>query len=449
MFVGLILLLLVVPWYAIRHPIISVLVGGSAWIALLHGPFGLAVAYVAVASVLVIWRLVHKPSFVRFVSRPVRSKWRGAWVYRRRWTSAMHMCGLSKGFGAKRYVPHVVRVRSDEFGDRVRIKLLMGQSADDFEAKTEALASTFGATGCRVETGKPGVIWLHFKHRDALMVPLPAPKVGSVVNLGALSVGRCEDGQPWRLQLLGTHVLVAGATNSGKGSVIWSTLRALAPGVRAGLVDVWAVDPKGGVELASGAPMFARFAYEPEDMVALVEDAAALIRNRAATMRGHTRLHTPTTSEPFVLLVVDELAFLTAYMPDRALSKRLNAALSVVLSQGRAVGVSVMAAVQDPRKEIINMRDLFPTRIGLRLTESDQVDMVLGDGARKRGARCDQIPESTPGIGYVLLEGQREPTRVRAAYVSDYDISAMTATYQAARTDHALSVPVVAGEVVG
>nr|WP_246221556.1 FtsK/SpoIIIE domain-containing protein [Phytoactinopolyspora mesophila] len=281
------------------------------------------------------------------------------------------------------------------------------------------------------------------------MVPLPAPKVGSVVNLGALSVGRCEDGQPWRLQLLGTHVLVAGATNSGKGSVIWSTLRALAPGVRAGLVDVWAVDPKGGVELASGAPMFARFAYEPEDMVALVEDAAALIRNRAATMRGHTRLHTPTTSEPFVLLVVDELAFLTAYMPDRALSKRLNAALSVVLSQGRAVGVSVMAAVQDPRKEIINMRDLFPTRIGLRLTESDQVDMVLGDGARKRGARCDQIPESTPGIGYVLLEGQREPTRVRAAYVSDYDISAMTATYQAARTDHALSVPVVAGEVVG
>ena len=32
------------------------------------------------------------------------------------------------------------------------------------------------------------------------------------------------------------------------------------------------------------------------------------------------------------------------------------------------------------------LRNLFPTRIAMRLDESDQVDMVLGDGARDRGA---------------------------------------------------------------
>ena len=42
----------------------------------------------------------------------------------------------------------------------------------------------------------------------------------------------------------GTHVLVAGATGAGKGSIIWSTIRGLLPAVRAGLVEIWALDPK-------------------------------------------------------------------------------------------------------------------------------------------------------------------------------------------------------------
>jgi DNA segregation ATPase FtsK/SpoIIIE, S-DNA-T family len=42
--------------------------------------------------------------------------------------------------------------------------------------------------------------------------------------------------------------------------------------------------------------------------------------------------------------------------------------------------------------------------------------MVLGDGARKRGARCDHIPEGLPGVGYVALDGVAEPVRVRFSY---------------------------------
>lgn len=57
--------------------------------------------------------------------------------------------------------------------------------------------------------------------------------------------------------------------------------------------------------------------------------------------------------------------------------------------------------------------------------------MVLGDGARARGADCDTIPETTPGVGYVRLDGQREPVRVRAAYVTDDDIRAMAREYRA------------------
>jgi S-DNA-T family DNA segregation ATPase FtsK/SpoIIIE len=93
------------------------------------------------------------------------------------------------------------------------------------------------------------------------------------------------------------------------------------------------------------------------------------------------------------------------------------------------VGVVVVGALQDPRKETIPFRDLFPTRIALALVEAEQTDLVLGRGARVRGADCSRIPLTTPGIGWVWCDGEPEPTRVRAGWVSDTDIAAMVAAF--------------------
>jgi DNA segregation ATPase FtsK/SpoIIIE, S-DNA-T family len=60
--------------------------------------------------------------------------------------------------------------------------------------------------------------------------------------------------------------------------------------------------------------------------------------------------------------------------------------------------------------------------------------MVLGDGARDRGAFCDEIsadPTTGAGVGYVRLEASPDPVRVRTAFVSDDDIRDMTAAYTA------------------
>ncbi len=67
-----------------------------------------------------------------------------------------------------------------------------------------------------------------------------------------MPVGVVEDGAPWALPVLGTHLLVAGATGAGKGSVVWSLIRGLAPAIRDGSVQLWVVDPKGGMELGAG-----------------------------------------------------------------------------------------------------------------------------------------------------------------------------------------------------
>jgi DNA segregation ATPase FtsK/SpoIIIE, S-DNA-T family len=142
------------------------------------------------------------------------------------------------------------------------------------------------------------------------------------------------------------------------------------------------------------------------------------------------RNHVPTTADPFVLVVVDEVAFLTAYQADRSLKLRISAALATLTTQGRAVGFGVLAALQDPRKDVLSIRNLFPDKIALRLDESEQVDMVLGDGARDRGALADHIspiPDQGAGVAYVRLETSPDPIRARAAFVSDTDIRNMVA----------------------
>jgi DNA segregation ATPase FtsK/SpoIIIE, S-DNA-T family len=56
------------------------------------------------------------------------------------------------------------------------------------------------------------------------------------------------------------------------------------------------------------------------------------------------------------------------------------------------------------------------------------VDMVLGDGARDRGAACELIstdPATGAGVAFVRVEADPDPVRVRAGWVTDADIQAM------------------------
>ncbi len=128
------------------------------------------------------------------------------------------------------------------------------------------------------------------------------------------------------------------------------------------------------------------------------------------------------------MLLVDELATLTAYA-DRKQRAEVEQLLGLWLAQGRAVGVSVVAAVQDPSKDVVALRHLFPVRVGLRMTEPTQTGMILSAAAHAQGARCEDIPHSTPGVGYVLTEGNATVERVRAFNVTDADISWLAAHF--------------------
>ena len=163
---------------------------------------------------------------------------------------------------------------------------------------------------------------LEFVRRDALAAIIPALPVPGRPDLKALPVGRREDGLPWLVRLHGTHLLIAGATGAGKASLLWGLVRAMLPLMRDGLVRVLAADPKL-MELAYGRVIF---------------DTYGALRRRPGRHRRHARPgrrrhagpgragspgasgttpRPPSTRSPWSL--VDEVAFLTAYQPDRKL----------------------------------------------------------------------------------------------------------------------------------
>jgi DNA segregation ATPase FtsK/SpoIIIE, S-DNA-T family len=382
-----------------------------------------------------VWVWVHPDSFARSMGRQVRSEWRRAVVYAWRWRRVMLFSELTKRTGSglhRTHYPKIRRVRADGWRDRVGVRLLHGQSAAAYAAQAEELANSFGAQSCRVRIDRPRRIWLDLIHSDPLAEPITVPTLrepGTSVDLARVLIGRTESGKPWLLRLLDRHILVAGVSDAGKSSVMWAVLRDLAPWIRCGLVQVFGIDPKGGMELGRAPGLFhALVCTNGAEAVELLEDVAAVTRERAGELSQHgIRKWSPACGQPFVLLVIDELADVIAYQPDKSLRKRANAALQSILSQGRAPGVCVIGQIQDPRKEIINFRHLFPVKIAMRLDEQTQVDMVLGDGVRQRGAAAHEISEETPGIAWAKLDGRREPDRARAFHTTDADLDELSA----------------------
>lgn len=408
-----------------------------------NGPLPLFALMALVVGSLLALRRLRPELFTRWVTWRLRGWWRGGRVYRYVWQPAMVTTGLAVRVDGQEYLPRLSSVRSSGAVDLVRVRMLPGQVLEDWADNAPRLAQTFGTQECRVRTvpGRRRDLDLWFLVHDPLTEAVAPFEPRDRCDLRALPVARREDGLTYRLRLLGTHLLVVGATGSGKGSVLWSIVAALGPSIRDRTAQVWALDPKGGMELAAGSPLFARFVYgDPQDDTAYevdfaraLEDAVDVMRRRQAQLRGVARTHTPTDQEPLIVVLIDELATLTAYVNDRDAKRRIASALALLLSQGRAVGVTVVGALQDPRKEVVALRDIFPTRIALRLAEADHVGLVLGSGARDRGAKCDQIPESLPGTGYVGIDGVAEPVRVRFSHVTDEHIEELVMRYRSHR----------------
>lgn len=301
--------------WAVLFPMLSIPCALTVWVDATSGGPPASATGVAFAMMLAGWRLAWPASFRRAVSGRMWKRRRAWKLYRRPWSHLCALHGLTATLNDHVLVPRLCRLRVGYVTDVVTVRMLYGQTVTDWHARSDALAHAFGAIWVRVRPVGPGSIALEVHHTDtlAMSIPVPTPVVAGSVDFKGLPIGVAETGDPWLVRLLGRHVLVAGATGAGKGSVIWSLLAAIAPAVATGTAQVWAIDPKGGMEFGPGQPLFARFAHDTgPTTLALLRDAVDILTDRAERLRGVTRLHTPTVAEPLIVVVIDEIATLTA-----------------------------------------------------------------------------------------------------------------------------------------
>jgi S-DNA-T family DNA segregation ATPase FtsK/SpoIIIE len=408
----------------------------------------------ALLAAATIWSTTHPETFDTYLGNHLRTHWRRN-GYRHRWNRACTQAGFQQPTPQGPIPPQLVRVQSHgPRKDVLRARLDGRETVEDWQRQAHLIARALKVHTVRVRPYKHDQVELTAYRTDPLAQPIPPlcdwdanpckPGKDPVSYLQAIPVGIREDGQTFTLPLNGKHILIGGETGSGKGSYLWAIITAIAPLIHDGHLRLWVIDPKGGTETALGRPLFHEWTYgnptHPDapwqtDIADLLDDAVLGLQQRQAAMRqpadgtDPVRLHTPTRDEPALVIVIDELASLTAYIDDPALRRRINNSLSYLLSQARAGAITLIAACQDVRKETIGMRDLFPTRIALRTAEPGQVDMLLGRGAYDRGAHAHRISPTTPGVAYVSIDGEPDPVRVRAPHITDQHITDTAARY--------------------
>jgi DNA segregation ATPase FtsK/SpoIIIE, S-DNA-T family len=387
-----------------------------------------------------VWSVRAPLSFSR-ITGPLLGRWH-LFRIRWHWRAVSEGCGLAVLPPASRrpedsqrrprlLIPRVVSSKAAWPHLELVVRPQLGQTMQTFEQAAEATRVAVGASRLRVEPHGVQGVRLILTVGDELRTPFEAT-VGDVASgLSSVALGRREDGRPWLLAI-GPQTLVAGCSGSGKGSVFWSFAFGLAPAVREGRVRLHGIDLKGGMEIRMGDPLFTTTATNASEAVASLEMLVGWMQERTRAYAGRVRSHEATVSEPLHVVMIDELAALTAYCPERDLQRRAEAAINLLCSQGRAPGFMVFACLQDPRKEVIPSRGLFTQMVGLRLKDLSETAMVLGETAVESGAWCHRITRNVPGTGFVLPEDGTHPVRVRAGFASDDLIRSVAREYATA-----------------
>ncbi|NAS27513.1 hypothetical protein GT755_38330 [Herbidospora sp. NEAU-GS84] len=428
-----------IAWLAVQaflHPRTSLTVAAAAGAVSLLGWKLCLLIGGSVLVTLSTWKAAHPESFSATVATWSRSWWRRWWLYRRTWAEVFTACGLAVQADKEVVLPKLKGVRSSAYWDFLLIEMRVGQAPRQFESVSDELRLGFKGQRIVLKEMTPRLLSVSLMRRDPLVEVVPATAIPARVediDWKRVPVGVDEFGDPYTVSLTGGHTAVSGSTGAGKAGLEWNVLRHLGPAIAAGWVRVVAIDPKQK-ELRRGLGTL----FSPENYAAKDEAVLALLERLVAEMNetneregeAGERDFRPGPGRPLTLILLDEMAPLFKYWP-RRIRDKIEDALGLLLTQGRAAGFSVLGAIQEPTKDVFQMRDLFTRRLALRLPKESHTEAALTEDAVKYGALCHQISESTPGVLYSLQDGARSTTRARLGWVDDAAIDELIAYVQA------------------
>ncbi len=209
-----------------------------------------------------------------------------------------------------------------------------------------------------------------------------------------------------------THLLIAGATGSGK-SVVISGMIATALKTKPTKVEFILIDPKR-VELIDYAalPQTIKYASEPDAMVEALQFAMSLCDTRYAAMQ---KAHLKKWPGSKTYVVIDELADLMT--TDKAHVMPLIQRLCQI---GRAAGISVVAATQCPLAAVIPtpIKVNFDAKVALRTVTAQHSRNIMD------ATGCEKLPRYGKAY-FVRPEGT---DLVNVPMVDETEIAALIAS---------------------
>ncbi len=295
-----------------------------------------------------------------------------------------------------------------------------------------------GAVGVEVPNPEPEIVHL----REILEAPAYRRSRAQL----PLALGRDLEGSPYTADLARMpHLLIAGATGSGKSVCINTIVTSLVYRYSPRELRLLMVDPKM-VELI----VYNDLPHLRHPVVTDNHDAAAVLRWTAFEMNRRYQLLSANACRnvveinrrigrgeeirlpegwgrglyedgplPYIVLLIDELADLMM-----TVQAEVETPLAVLAQKARAVGIHLVVATQRPSVNVITglIKANFPSRIAFRVASKTDSRTILD----QNGA------ESLLGNGDMLFlpPGESDPHRIQGAFLSTAETEALVAWYR-------------------
>ena len=326
-----------------------------------------------------------------------------------------------------------------------------GVKVGQIAARSDDLALALKAPSVRIVAPIPG------KGAVGVEVPNPEPEVvylREVLESEAyrrfrgtlpLALGRDLSGDPYCTDLSRMpHLLIAGATGSGKSVCINTIITSLIYRYTPREMRLLMIDPKM-VELS----VYEGLPHLRHPVVTDNEDAASVLKwlkhemnrryellsaNAARSLPEFNRrveqgreIRVPGDEEaeyedgelPYLVLLIDELADLMM-----TVQSEVEGPLAMLAQKARAVGIHLVIATQRPSVNVITglIKANFPSRIAFRVASKTDSRTILD----QNGA------ESLLGNGDMLFlpPGEADPVRIQGAFVSGDDTERLVDWYR-------------------
>ncbi|GEL68163.1 FtsK/SpoIIIE family DNA translocase [Marinilactibacillus psychrotolerans] len=303
---------------------------------------------------------------------------------------------------------------------------------------TDDIALALAAKDIRMEAPIPGkaLIGIEVPNSEVSMVSFRDVIEGQIKNKDQLlevPLGRDIGGNVAMADLSKMpHLLVAGATGSGKSVAINGIITSLLLKAKPNEVKLMMIDPKM-VELNvyNGIPhLLTPVVTNPKKAAQALHKVVQEMERRyelfaasgTRNMAGYNQFVKKKNEEkeeallplPYIVVIVDELADLMMVA-----SNDVEDAITRLAQMARAAGIHMILATQRPSVDVITgiIKANVPSRIAFAVSSGTDSRTILdGNGAEKLLGRGDMLFQPM---------GENKPNRVQGAFISDEEVEAV------------------------